>query len=291
MGRANNEVQKGGAEMKIGVTLRNMGPQSTPDWMLRGAQAADSLGFESLWVTDHIAIPPDDAEGSGGRYLDPLVSLAWLAQATTQIRLGTGVLILPYRAALPTAKQIATVAELSGNRLELGVGIGWMDAEFNALGLSRHSRGRLSDNILASWHQWFGEDPAKANGQPFLFRPKPPKPKIWIGGRAPHALKRALTHGDGWLPMAQSPEQLAPDIARYHELHAQAPVNGGPPAVTVMTSLPLATDQRDDALQRLHAYAELGIERIVCAIGYNQIDQYLTSLENLCELKARFGKD
>ena len=80
--------------MEIGVTLRNMGPQSTVDTMVSGAKAAEGLGFESIWITDHIAIPPDDAEGSGGRYLDPLVTLAFLAGETSSIKLGTGVLIL-----------------------------------------------------------------------------------------------------------------------------------------------------------------------------------------------------
>ena len=127
--------------MEIGVTLRNMGPQSTVDTMVAGAQAAEALGFESIWITDHIAIPPDDAEGSGGRYLDPLVSLAFLAGETSSIRLGTGVLILPYRPALPTVKQIATLQELSRERLLLGVGIGWMDAEFRALDVERRRRG------------------------------------------------------------------------------------------------------------------------------------------------------
>ena len=127
--------------MKIGVTLRNMGPQSAPEIMIAGARAAEAIGFDSIWITDHIAIPPDDAEGSGGRYLDTLTTLAWLAGATETIGLGSGVLILPYRPALPTAKQVATVQEVSGGRLLLGVGIGWMDPEFNALGVDRHQRG------------------------------------------------------------------------------------------------------------------------------------------------------
>ena len=81
--------------MHIGITLRNMGEQSTAPVMRSGAQAAEASGFESLWITDHIAIPPDDAEGSGGRYLDTLTTLAWLAAATETIQLGSGVLILP----------------------------------------------------------------------------------------------------------------------------------------------------------------------------------------------------
>ena len=85
--------------MDLGVTLRNMGEQSSLQTLLGCAQAAEASEVESIWITDHIAIPPDDAEGSGGRYLDPLVTLGFLAGATSRVRLGTGVLILPYRAA------------------------------------------------------------------------------------------------------------------------------------------------------------------------------------------------
>ncbi len=100
--------------MEIGVTLRNMGDQSDPETLLHCARAAEERGFESAWVVDHIAIPPDDAEGSNGRYLDPLTTLSWLAGATSRIKLGTSVLILPYRPPLATAKVVATLQELSG---------------------------------------------------------------------------------------------------------------------------------------------------------------------------------
>lgn len=89
--------------MQIGVGIRNMGTQSTRETMA-GCVAAEQMGFESIWVVDHVAIPPDDAEGSGGRYLDVLATLGWLAGITDRVKLGAGVLILPYRAALPTAK-------------------------------------------------------------------------------------------------------------------------------------------------------------------------------------------
>src|SRR5205823_4106164 len=113
--------------MEVGVVLRNMGPQSTRETLVAAARAADALpAIADLWVVDHIAIPPDDAEGSDGRYLDPLATLAYLAGVTTRVGLGTAVLVLPYRPALPTAKWIATVQELSGGRPSLGVGAGWM---------------------------------------------------------------------------------------------------------------------------------------------------------------------
>src|SRR5882672_12177663 len=128
--------------MKLSISLRTMGPESTAETLGACALAAEAAGLDEIFVPDHIAIPPDDAEGSGGRYLDPLSALAWLAARTQRIGLGTAVLILPYRPALPTAKAIATIQELSGNRLTaLGVGVGWMEPEFRALGVPRARRG------------------------------------------------------------------------------------------------------------------------------------------------------
>jgi len=263
--------------VKIGVTLRNMGPQSAPETLFQCAAAAEAADLESLWITDHIAIPPDDAEGSGGRYLDPLVTLAALIGHTSRIALGTGVLILPYRPPLPTAKQVATLQELSAERLLLGVGIGWMDPEFKALGLSRHRRGEASDETLAFLRHCFEDEPAVANGQPFLFRPKPARPPIYVGGRAPHALHRAARYGDGWLPMGVTPESLAPELASYREIAAAA---GNPSArVTVMTALPLKAPA--EAADLVAQFAGMGVERLVCALRYDTVGEYRQQLDGL----------
>ncbi len=261
--------------MQIGVTLRNMGDQATAAVMRAGAQAAEARGFESLWITDHIAIPPDDAEGSGGLYLDTLTTLAWLAAATDSIRLGSGVLILPYRAALPTAKQIATVQTLSGGRLVMGVGIGWMDAEFKALGVDRHRRGQISDATLRFINTCFEHDEVMANGQSFLFKPRPPKPPLLIGGRAPHALARAVSYGDGWLPMARRPDQLRDDINTYRHMAEEA---GKTATVTVMAALP---EDAAGARALRDGYGELGVDRLVCAVRYETLPQYAVRLDEL----------
>ncbi len=266
--------------MQIGVTLRNMGPQSSVEILTQCAAGAERLGFESLWITDHIAIPPDDAEGSGGRYLDPLTTLAYLGGTTRRIRLGSGVIILPYRPPLPTAKQVATVQELTGGRLLLGVGIGWMDAEFRALGIDRHQRGRISDGTLDYLNRCFTEEVMEANGQPFLFRPCPAKPPIYVGGAAPHALVRAARYGEGWLPMGLDPEPLGEAMAEYRRITEEL----GRPAgrVTLMRGLPIGN--ADAARALVDAYRALGLERLVCAVRYNDADGYLEQLERLAGL-------
>ncbi|MEQ8485564.1 MAG: TIGR03619 family F420-dependent LLM class oxidoreductase [Pseudomonadales bacterium] len=269
--------------MKLGVTLRNMGPQSSAAIMAGGAEAAEARGFESLWITDHIAIPPDDAEGSGGRYTDPLTTLAWLAGRTRAIGLGTGVLILPYRSPLPTVKQVATVQELSGGRLLLGVGIGWMAAEFRALGVPLSERVRRSEEVLTLLADCFAGDVVSRHGQPFIFSPRPAPPPVYVGGRAPHALDRALRFGHGWLPMTRDPDALGADLAQFAALAAEQGRTSGP--VTAMAGLPLDDGPRAAAL--LGRYRALGIERLVCTLRYRTLDDYQRQLDVLAALRDR----
>src|SRR2546428_9428707 len=225
--------------MQLGVVLRNMGPQSTRETLVAAARAADGLSaIADLWVVDHVAIPLDDAEGSDGRYLDPLATLAYLAGVTTRVGLGRAVLVLPYRPALPTAKWIATVQELSGGRLSLGVGVGWMAAEFRAVGVDIRRRGALSDETLAFLERCFAADVVEAHGQPFLFRPRPPRPPLFIGGAPPHAFRRAVAHRAGWMPIGLEPEQLPPLAAELRTRAAEAGAH--PPPLAVLAPRPLS---------------------------------------------------
>ena len=268
--------------MEIGIALRNMGPPSTEAILRECARAADEAGIESIWVVDHIAIPPDDAEGSEGRYLDPLATLAFLAGSTARVRLGVGVLILPYRPPLPTAKWVATIQELSGGRLLLGVGVGWMRPEFQALGIDRRRRGRDTDAALDFLNRCFAEDEVSANGQPFLFRPRPERPPIYVGGAPPHAFDRALRYGDGWMPMGLGPEKLGPLVTRLRE---QAKEAGRPePQVVTFDGLPL--DEPARAQERIAAWAEAGVTRIVHGLGrYEEAAPVLRAIEGLAKIQ------
>jgi probable F420-dependent oxidoreductase len=268
-----------GGPTQLGVAIRSMGPQSRPEVLLACARRAEAAGLADVWVQDHIAIPPDDAEGSAGRYLDPLTALAWLAGRTERIGLGTGVLNLPYRPPLPTAKAIATVQELSGGRLRLGVGIGWMDAEFRALGVLRSERGQRSDEMLEFLHRAFASDVVSAHGQEFLFLPRPARPPIYVGGSGEHALRRAARYGDGWFPMNSDPAQLRPARARLHELAQQY---GRPvPEVVAFTGFdPRAPERVGD---QLGALRECGVTRLVAAARYADADEFAHHVEFLAQ--------
>ena len=251
--------------MKLGVVVRVMGEAAQRETVLSCARYAESAGVDELWVTDHMAIPPDDAEGSNGRYLDALSTLAWLAGATERIGLGTSVLILPYRPALPTAKAVATIQELSGGRLTLGVGVGWMDPEFRALGIDRHQRGAITDRTLDFLHRCFGgtDDVVEENGQKFYFRPNPARPRILIGGQPPHALARTVRYGDGWMPMSADPEQLAPAIAELNRRADEAGV--ARPEVACLGGV--APDPQAGAAT-LRSLADLGVTRFLTGARY-----------------------
>jgi probable F420-dependent oxidoreductase len=270
--------------MKIGFVLRNMGPVSEPATMATLARAADAApGIDDLWVADHIAIPPDQAEGSNGRYLDPLATLAWVAGCTTRVGLGTGVLVLPYRPALATAKWIATIQELSGGRLLLGVGVGWMAAEFRAVGAERHARGRLSDETLAFIDRCFAaeDDVVEANGQAFFFRPRPARPLLFVGGSPANAWPRALAHGGGWIPMGVEPDALREPARSFR---AAAATKGLPePEIVVMTGLPLGDSSA--ARDRLAAFAAAGATRVVHGGRYATLADGQRALDALAALR------
>lgn len=268
--------------MQVGVTLRNMGPESTRDMMAECAAAAEAVGLESVWITEHVAIPPDDAVGSGGRYVDPLVTLGWLAGITKTIQLGIGVIVLPYHEPLRLARQVAAVQELSNGRVLLGVGIGWMDAEFRALGINRAERGKTSDSHLEFFNRCFAADTVEAHGQQFLFLPRPHKPPVLVGGRAPHALQRAAQYGDGWMPMGLLPKDAA---AARHQYRGVTDALGKPPGtITVMTALPL--DDGAKLKDVLGAYRSAGIDRVVCGVRYRTSAEYRQVVERLRDALA-----
>ncbi|HTY54649.1 MAG TPA: TIGR03619 family F420-dependent LLM class oxidoreductase [Candidatus Binataceae bacterium] len=244
--------------MKYGIAIRNMGPQSTRETLAGCARTAEQLGFDAVFVSDHLAVPPDEAEGSGGRYLEALATLAFLAGVTQRIRLGVSVLVLPYRPAVLTAKLVATVQELSGGRMILATGVGYMRREFEALGVDPQNRGSLTTETLRVLRQLFSSDLSSYDGElvrfaPFIFLPRPPLPPIWIGGNGASAIERVLEFGDGWHPMLPT-EELGPASAALRE---QARARGRvEPEIVVRRGLKL--DDTAAARARLEADVAAG---------------------------------
>lgn len=254
--------------MKFGIAIRNMGPQSSPAIFRACAHIAERAGFDALFVSDHLCIPPDQTEGSGGRYLDVLAALAYLAGITTRIRIGVSVLVLPYRPAVLTAKQVATIQELSDERMILGVGIGWMKPEFDALGVDLRKRGAIATETLRVLHHLFDNgDALPFNGKlvkfpAFVFEPHPKRPPIWVGGGSPRALDRVVEFGDGWHPMQRAAE-LKPMV---EQLRARMKAAGKPePEVVVRRGMRL--DDIGAARARLDAEREAGATYYIFDLG------------------------
>lgn len=271
--------------MRLGMLLRNSGPAATAELIASCARAAEEIGLDDLFVLDHIAIPPDEAEGSGGRYLDPLATLAFASAITRRIGLGTAVLVLPYRPPLITAKWVATVQELCQGRLTLGVGAGWMEAEFRAAGIARSARGRLTDETLAFLHECFSQDVVTAHDQPFIFSPRPARPRVLIGGQGAHVVRRVLAWGDGWMPTGGDVDALRGPIA---DLTA-ALAGQGRPAPLVVPLLGVPVEDPAAAAAQLSNLAAIGCTGVAHLARYASVDAFSDAAAALIEARARAG--
>ncbi len=203
--------------MDYGVTLTGVGPMADPEKLRRAARKADQLGFHSLWLYEHVAFPTRISDSYGRipftaemGFLEPITTLAFLAAETRQIRLGTGILLVALRHPLHVAKAISTLDVFSGGRAILGVGLGWLAEEFQALEVpfaERAGRVREAVEILKKiWasgklqHQGRYHRFAEVTSYPLPVQPG--GPPIWFGGTAEPALKRAAELGDGWIGAA-----------------------------------------------------------------------------------------
>jgi alkanesulfonate monooxygenase SsuD/methylene tetrahydromethanopterin reductase-like flavin-dependent oxidoreductase (luciferase family) len=223
--------------VRLGVNVPNFGPGTDPDVLRRWAQTAEGLGFDLLMISDHIAVTPDVAEQYPAPFYEPFTTLAWLAGLTRQIRLGTTVLILPYRHPLLTARMAANLNDLSGGRLVLGVGIGWARQEFDALGVPFRDRGRLTDlHLLAIRVAWADGEDYRAGQIP-----------VWVGGNSDAALRRAVRLGDAWHPLRFSPDWLTGALDRLKSIAAdlQRPQPALMPRIALqLTATPVTGDDR-----------------------------------------------
>ncbi|MGH7153656.1 MAG: LLM class F420-dependent oxidoreductase, partial [Acetobacteraceae bacterium] len=221
--------------MQIGFNLPNSGGLSEPATMARLAREAEALGYDYLTLTDHVVLPDMKVPGypyseSGEFYgTDPsvrheqLVSLGWIAAQTTRIRLVTAVLVVPHRPAVLTAKMLATLDVLSGGRLVVGVGAGWLKAEFDALGTPPFGdRGAVTDEYLTAFRALWTEERPRFEGRFAAFEnvvlePKPvqkPHPPIWVGGESPPALRRAAKLGNAWYPIGTNRQHPLDSLPR-----------------------------------------------------------------------------
>jgi probable F420-dependent oxidoreductase len=179
------------------------------------AEAADRLGYRFLSCSEHVALPAEAEEYSGVRYWDPLATFGYLSAFTSRIRFETSVLVLPYHHPLDIAKRYGTLDQICGGRLILGVGTGYAEKEFAALGIAFNNRGEVTDDAIRAVRASFGTRKPAYEGTHFSFRDVIVDPcgvqervPLWVGGRTRRSLRRAVELGDGWAPFAVPPLQV-----------------------------------------------------------------------------------
>ena len=264
--------------MKFGIIFANTGPFAEPAAAVEMAQAAEAAGFESLWTVEHTVVPagyrstyPYDRSGrmpgnDDAPIPDPLVWLAFLASATTTVQLATGILIQPQRNPVVLAKEVATLDHLSGGRVQLGVGVGWLEEEFDAVGIPYAERGRRTDDGIAAMRAMWSQDQATYHGEFTSFtdcicRPRPVggTVPIHVGGHTEVAARRAGRLGDGFFPASGSHAGLSRLFATARQT---AEAEGRDPAAIEITSGGNGVFG-PGALDEAAALAELGVDRVV----------------------------
>ena len=265
--------------MKFGLFFVNTGPYGTvADSAKALGTAAEDAGFESLWTVEHVVVPkgyvseyPYDPSGrmpgpEESPIPDPLIWLSYLAAATSTIKLATGILIVPQRNPLVLAKECGTLDLLSGGRLLLGVGAGWLREEFDALGIPFEDRGRRLDDHIGALRAAWGEQPATYQGEFTSFQDVYVQPQpvdgsvpIVVGGHSPAAARRAGRLGDGFFPGRARDDELAELIGT---MRAAAEEAGRDPDEVEVTVVGLGT-LGAEPLAAVERYAELGISRLV----------------------------
>lgn len=262
--------------MKIGLFAINYGTCGDPAVAVRVAQAAEAAGFESVWTGEHIVLPdPMLAEfpmPPETPLLDTIVALTWIAAYTKRLRIGTGIVLLPPRNPVILAKELASVDVVSGGRLIVGVGAGWLEAEFKALGSSMAERGKRMDHAIAAMRALWTMQHPEYYGPTVSFNnvnsyPRPaqhPAPPIIVAGHSHAALQRAVTMGNGWYGFALTLDETRRHIDELNKICEQQPRPSqlGKLEISVTPIGPFDRSTRD-------AYADAGVDRLIMLPKYD----------------------
>ena len=270
--------------MRVGIHLPQYGHVAGPDAITRAAQHAEALGFADIWVSDHIVHPAAQTYPSPHLY-DPLVTLTWGAAATSRVGLGTSVLVAPMHNPLELANTLASIDALSGGRVIAGLGVGWSEPEYDALGYDFANRGARMDEIVDLLRVAWRDDPVSFHGEYITFDdirffPKPAHDvPVWIGGSSEVAYRRAVTKGDGFQAVGIDPPAAAEVVRRIRRDRPEETYT-----ISVRTGWdPQGMDHARITDERA-AYAEAGVQHVVAAPWQKDIDAWLASMDLLAGL-------
>jgi probable F420-dependent oxidoreductase len=317
--------------MEFGFSLPTSGPLSAPENLGALVRRGEELGFGFASASDHIVIPKDIASrypysetgefGGSGECLEQLTLLSFVAGQTRTLRLMTSVMVLPHRSPVHTAKILASIDVLSGGRLILGCGVGWMKEEFEILGAPPYEeRGAVGDEYILAFKELWTSDNPSFNGKyvrfsDISFTPKPvqkPHPPIWVGGESPHALRRAATLADGWYPLGGNPrfpvataEQFSEAVARlgrYAEEAGRDPseidlaYSGGWDDGPGTRDRPederrLFTGSPEQVAGDIHTFAEIGVSHMRVGFSGGSLSETLESMDRFASDVAPLVRD
>ena len=281
--------------MRIGVSLLNNQGIENVHALVDMASRADELGFDSVWVHDHVFNVGHVLDRIGGRpYYEPLTFLSFVAARTRRVRLGTSVLVLPYHNPVRLAKAAATLDVLCGGRLVMGVGVGLIEKEMQAMGTPFAERGAYTDEAIAVMRAlWSAEEPRFAGKyyrfEGMKFSPRPlqtPSIPLVIGGVSRAAIRRAARLGDGWQPLGLSPEALGQGIATLRDEARACGRDGSKIPVSIAMTLAAARAGRhalgtapSEIVKNARAYADVGVETLIISAGTSDPGEARTALE------------
>jgi probable F420-dependent oxidoreductase len=274
--------------VKFGVPIGNFGQfgkHGDAADQVRIARAAEDLGFDSVWVHDHVVMPsgvqskyPYNATGDSPFRVDqfiydPLPVMAAIAARTSRVRIGTSVLVVPYRNPLVLAKELATIDRISHGRVVLGIGVGWMAEEFDALGIGEHyaHRGSMTDEWMAVCvNLWTQQGPSSFKGRWVQYEnvganPLPvqkPHIPIWVGGKTAAAVRRVARYGNGYHTITSTPAEVAAEIASVKAAMERAGRDPGELVVSMLWA-GLGGGSKDQLVDTLGAYERAGMHHLV----------------------------
>ncbi len=277
--------------MKLSVEFPSVSYREGPEAVQRMARALERIGFDHIDIFDHVVMGhpiegrPPGPYNAGMPILEALMTLAHLAAVTTRVTLGTEVLVLPQREPVLVAKQVSTLDTLSGGRVRLGVGVGWQEAEYDALGETFRTRGVRMDEAIALMRAYWGEARVDFAGAHYravamAMEPKPPQGRqipVWIGGYSEAAFRRVGRLGDGWLASRITDAADARRSIESIRRHAEAA--GRDPASIGLQSM-VAPPPRDAEGKRFYAEADRVVARVaeLKAMGFQWVSLNATAL-------------